>query len=220
MADNLERSGCLGLVLRLFGFNLPVEAKKTGLPYRTEASLLTPAERSFFGVLQKAVGDRALIFAKVRVGDLLYVPRGKGMRAHQNRINSKHVDFVLCTVDTVRPLAAVELDDASHDRPDRADRDDFLNEAFHAATLPLYRFAARRQYDLREVAEAIRPVFDQVQASIAPSSFGGGSAPLCPTCQSSMIRRTASSGPRKGTSFYGCSNYPKCRAIVEIDSIH
>lgn len=39
--------------------------------------------------------------------------------------------------------------------------------------------------------------------------------PPCPSCQSSMVRRVARQGPRKGQPFWGCSRYPDCRGIVD-----
>lgn len=41
------------------------------LPYAPRGGLLTKAERSFFGVLEQAVGNDLRIFAKVRVADVL-----------------------------------------------------------------------------------------------------------------------------------------------------
>lgn len=39
---------------------------------------------------------------------------------------------------------------------------------------------------------------------------------LCPKCGSVMVLRTASKGANKGKQFYGCSNFPKCRAIINM----
>ena len=36
-------------------------------------------------------------------------------------------------------------------------------------------------------------------------------APLCPVCQSSMVRRTAKKGANAGSQFWGCPQYPACR---------
>ena len=38
--------------------------------------------------------------------------------------------------------------------------------------------------------------------------------PSCPKCGSTMIRRTAKQGNNAGNSFWGCTNYPACRGIV------
>jgi hypothetical protein len=40
---------------------------------------------------------------------------------------------------------------------------------------------------------------------------------LCSRCGAEMVVRIASRGERKGKKFWGCSNYPKCRNIVNID---
>ena len=39
---------------------------------------------------------------------------------------------------------------------------------------------------------------------------------VCPRCGGKLIMRIASKGARKGKSFLGCSNYPKCRYIENI----
>jgi restriction system protein len=40
--------------------------------------------------------------------------------------------------------------------------------------------------------------------------------PTCPLCHSSMIKRIARKGTNAGNSFWGCSTYPKCRGIVNV----
>ncbi len=39
---------------------------------------------------------------------------------------------------------------------------------------------------------------------------------LCPDCGSRMVVRVTKRGPSKGLSFWGCTRFPKCRAIVNI----
>jgi len=41
--------------------------------------------------------------------------------------------------------------------------------------------------------------------------------PTCPRCGSPMVLRKASKGKNAGNSFWGCSTYPKCRGIINID---
>ena len=118
-----ERSGCFFAILKLCGMSPRATGTPT-LPYCRKDFLLTPAERSLYGVLTEAVQGRHLIFAKVRLLDLVWLPKGTESRqSHLNRVQSKHVDFVLCDRDVVRPLMVIELDDSSHDRSDRKDRD-------------------------------------------------------------------------------------------------
>lgn len=39
---------------------------------------------------------------------------------------------------------------------------------------------------------------------------------LCPKCGADMIKRTVKSGDKVGNVFWGCSSFPKCRAIQNI----
>lgn len=41
--------------------------------------------------------------------------------------------------------------------------------------------------------------------------------PACPACGKPMRKRIAKSGPGKGKAFWGCSGYPVCKAIKEIE---
>jgi hypothetical protein len=42
-------------------------------------------------------------------------------------------------------------------------------------------------------------------------------APICKKCGSVMLLRTAKKGKNAGNQFWGCSHYPKCRGVVEVD---
>lgn len=43
-----------------------------------------------------------------------------------------------------------------------------------------------------------------------------GAEPACPKCSTPMVKRLGKSGALAGTSFWGCSTYPKCRQRVPI----
>ena len=40
---------------------------------------------------------------------------------------------------------------------------------------------------------------------------------VCPRCGGELILRTAKKGENAGNKFYGCSNYPKCRYVRNIE---
>jgi len=40
---------------------------------------------------------------------------------------------------------------------------------------------------------------------------------ICPKCGAPMVKRTAKKGPRAGKPFYGCSRYPDCRFIINVE---
>ena len=120
-------------------------AGPTTLPFKLRDDFLSNAELSFYQVLRGVVAQRALVFTKVNLGDLFFVATGdqRKNRALANRIDRKHVDFLLCDPKTVRPIVAIELDDKSHERPDRMERDKLVQGVFSAAGLPLIRIAVK-----------------------------------------------------------------------------
>lgn len=203
--------GCLGQLLGLLGFRIHPAATEQ-LPYRLRDDFLSPAELSFFRVLQLAIGDRWVISCKVNLTDLFFVPRGEGQLSWRNRIDRKHVDFVLCDPATMHPRLGIELDDSSHQREDRQDRDLFVNEVFDAAALRLLRIPAARTYSVSDIAAAIEGEVGQSAAipPVPPSSKD----PICPKCGIPMVQRKATRGANRGGSFWGCSNFPECREVI------
>jgi hypothetical protein len=198
------------------------------LPYRLRDDFLSAAEISFYHVLRQVVGERATVCAKVRLADVFFVARPNENAAARNRIRQKHADFLLCDPATMRPLAGIELDDASHGRGDRQGRDAFVEQVFKAAGLPLVRIPVQRAYALWEVEEMLLPVFGKGMRKDprhAPSAAAGAdfvaevkvaqaaaipTAPQCPKCGIPLEPRT---GPRG--NFYGCANFPKCRETAQ-----
>ncbi len=93
----------------------------------------------------------------VRLADLVYIARGIEKRqSFFNKIQSKHIDFVLCNKNEIKPILAIELDDSSHQKPDRQKRDEFVDNALKQAGLPLLRVPARGNYDPQELKQQIK----------------------------------------------------------------
>jgi Protein of unknown function (DUF2726) len=160
MGKQSERSGCLFVILKLFGISPPAT---TALPYRRKDYLLTQAERSLFGVLNEVVKERCFIFAKVRLADLVWMPKGtESWQSHFNRVQSKHVDFVICDRASIRPLLCIELDDASHGQAARQKRDAFVDAALLAAGLPFIRIRAAKAYNVAELRQRIDAAINAV----------------------------------------------------------
>jgi very-short-patch-repair endonuclease len=124
-------------------------------PYKLTRSLLTASEKAFYAALLLAAGRRYVVFAKVRFADLCQDLNRWTDVAAFNRVSSKHVDFVLCDARTFRPVLAVELDDRSHLRADRRDRDALKDQVFQTMGLGVYRQWVRRSYDPAAIAHGI-----------------------------------------------------------------
>src|SRR5688572_15433710 len=110
------------------------------LPYRANASLLSPGECAFFRALSEAVGQRYAISLKTRLADVVHCPRKLWNSPHGRRISQKHLDFIVYDRSNAEIIAAIELDDRSHDRSDRRERDEFVDRALLAADVVLIRF--------------------------------------------------------------------------------
>jgi len=141
--------------------------------YKKHARLFSPAERSFLGVLDLAVGNEYRIFAKVRVADVIEPERGltrKNWQIAFNRVAGKHFDYVLCSPDTLEIKAVLELDDTSHSENRRISRDEFLQKACKSAGLKLIRIKAQRNYNIETIRQ-------NVNGSISKDNSLGGPKP-------------------------------------------
>ena len=154
--------GLLGLVRLVVAFarNRPraTEQVDPSHPYQRNSVLFTPAERSFLGVLEQAVGERCRIMGKIRLADIIMVEPGLDRSARQkafNQIQSKHIDFLACDPDDLSVQFAVELDDKSHRQAKRSQRDQFVDSALQAAGVPLFRFPVKQGYAVEEIRENI-----------------------------------------------------------------
>jgi hypothetical protein len=220
-------SGCLTTILAWF---LQVIKRKPIitttqpeiLPFRVKDDFLSIAEASFYRVLKTIYGDKLLVFPKVSMGEIFFVSHPEVHYSYFNRINQKRVDFLLCHPQTLKPLLAIELDDASHQRKEREERDEFVNQVFQDAGLPLLHIQAQTSYDTHLLDEQIKMVIlgskPQTKTITEPIVEGSlpNNPPRCPKCGAEMVLRTAKQGSQAGKQFYGCPNFPHCRGVLPV----
>lgn len=217
------------IVERILDWLSTKDAPATGAPaypFHLRDDFLSPAELSFFQVLRSVTGQQVVACAKVSLGDLFFAQTGdpRKNRAVANRIDRKHVDFLLCESATMRPMLGIELDDRSHERPERKARDELVDGVFAAAGLPLLRVPVRHAYAPSELVALIQPFFGApskatpTPAVVASQPPAATSEPPCPKCGASMALRTSKSGANAGGRFWGCTNYPKCRSTMPVQA--
>lgn len=77
------------------------------------------------------------------------------------------------------------------------------------------------QHKDREIdyARKYRAMAEEEQRKAAQTAEGGAgpSSVRCPKCGSPMVLRMAKRGSRAGKKLYGCSNYPACHGIVNVE---
>ena len=221
MAVTNERPGCLSVIFP-FLKRSQKETTSKALPYRLRDDFLSPAEFSFYKVLLSLIGARLTIQSKVRLADVFFVARPNENAGFFNKIAQKHLDFLVCDSVTMKPLFGIELDDSSHKRNDRQERDEFVENVCQVAGLPLLRVPVQREYNSREIAAQIAPLLKDkvsVPVDVSPQpeiNKQVSSVPLCPKCDIPMVLRTVAQGEHKGKQFYGCPNYPRCREMKPV----
>ena len=168
---------------------------KQKYPYQLKTPFLSPAELEFYKVLKSVVPSEAVIQAKTRLADVIKVdrtiaPYSSEASIYYNKIAKKRVDFLLCNRAILNPLVAIELYDPSHQRSDQEERDEFVNNIFEAANLPLVRIQVQETYAQEEITHLLSPFW----VSSTPSH--------CPKCDKPLLIRTAKSGEHEGKKFF------------------
>jgi hypothetical protein len=131
--------------------------KSDPLPYAKRKYFFSAAEHLFYESLKAAVMPNHVLFAKVRLADVVYIKRGTGSwQSYFNRISAKHLDFLLCDKNLL-PVVAIELDDSSHDEEKRQIRDGFVDQVLNAAALPILRVRAKHAYEPADLRQMLLP---------------------------------------------------------------
>ena len=118
----------------------PVVEITPALPYKKKL-LLTKNEWAFYKGL-KPVADElgCSVLAKIRVADLVEVnvKDNKDFMKYYNKINKKHIDFVLAKPENLQIELLIELDDGSHDAKQKS-RDEFVEALYKQTGYKLLR---------------------------------------------------------------------------------
>lgn len=148
-------AGFVFLTLFLFLFFF---LKKKKFPYYSRGTLLTKAELKFYHVLKFAVGQDYDINCKTRLADIVNCSTSDWHKGFGPKISSKHIDFVLTDPETSEIILCIELDDKTHQLPERQKRDIFVNKVLEKTNTAFYRVPAASSYDLSKIMLDIRVI--------------------------------------------------------------
>jgi very-short-patch-repair endonuclease len=142
------------------------EKEKPKYRYTRKHFFLTRAEHECYDVLVAAVGDKYHVFAQVHLPTIIdNKVKGQDWRAALAHVNRKSVDFVLCDKAYISPKLAIELDDKSHERPDRQERDKEVERILSDAGVPLLRIENKGRFDPAELVQRINKYEQQNKIS-------------------------------------------------------
>lgn len=105
---------------------------------------LTFRERDFFERIILSVGVDYFIFSQVRLVDIIIPSVSRSLNNSLyfklfRRLSQYSVDFVIVRKSDFHVVCVVELDDSTHDRPDRVKRDLKVNAALESANVFILR---------------------------------------------------------------------------------
>ncbi len=121
-------------------------------PYYLKTVLSRP-EQTLYHRLVKALPDH-IVLAQVQVSRVLGVKKGFNFAEWNNRVNRLSYDFLVCNKDGTA-VAAIELDDRSHEAAERAETDGKKDKATAAAGLKMIRWHVRSLPDEAAIRAAV-----------------------------------------------------------------
>ena len=137
--------------------------------YDLRGPLLTRTETVAFRQLYKALNGTAHLCPKVRIADILKVRSSRNRKLDGPaflRISQKHVDFVVMSF-TGDILFAIEVDDGSHLRADRIERDAFVDRCFESARVQIIHVKPGRLGESVELRNRIQTLRQAQEAKAA-----------------------------------------------------
>lgn len=138
--------------------NVATKDIKKEYSYAKKQCIMTQNELSFYKALAKSV-EGCVIVPQAHLSVFLdHKIRSQSWSRAFSRINGKSVDFLICSSE-MKPLAAIELDDKTHNQPERRRRDIFVNSIMSSANMPLLRFQTGEWSEVsikQEIAQAFQ----------------------------------------------------------------
>lgn len=132
------------------------ENKQYKYIYNKKEKLLTDNEKLFYKVIKEVTKDKEIIIqTQVVLYEIIETKKkNKYFNFYFNKIKAKSIDYVLVDYD-FNILVCIELDDTTHNRPDRIQRDEFINQLFRETNTRLIRVPAQPYYNVDRIRKLI-----------------------------------------------------------------
>lgn len=133
----------------------PTQKTDNAKLYRQPA--MSRAESSFYDFLKATLGDHYLIETKKPLAEI-FKRYGWLDRKLWTMHTRGHIDFLVIEPRTKNPLLAIELDDWTHNKPERQDADRRKEELFQRGEMKLLRFKVGKVWgeeERRIISEAL-----------------------------------------------------------------
>ena len=129
--------------------------------YKEHENFMTQNELRFYKFLINVVIElkekynlRLTIFAQVALNRLIDVNNERRMNPLFDKISRKSIDFALLDESTNKIYCCIELDDRTHERDDRKERDILLDKVFKD-NIKLIHIERQDYYDTNDIIQKI-----------------------------------------------------------------
>ena len=151
-------------------------------------------EFEVYKIIRDIIGNKVLVFPHVSLREL-FTPKDSSYR-NRSHLSSYHIDFVIFSNISLRPLVAIELDGKEHDEENQILNDTFKDEMIKKYDIDLIRIKSS-EYTKESLEELIIKSIRK--------------APIyCSSCGALMKKIKGVDGRN---DFYGCSNYKNNNCI-------
>jgi len=127
--------------------------------YKSKIYLITLNELVFYNVLLEIAKELDLILcSQVSLYNIVETKKGLDKSneiKYFNKISRKSIDFVLVDKKDCRIRLCIELDDNTHKKYNRIERDKFINKLFKDLNINLIRISSRFHYNKEELKNLI-----------------------------------------------------------------
>ena len=117
------------------------------------ANPLSIVEQTLYWRLVGSLPDH-VVLAQVQLSRFMVVKHVDKAQSWRNKIDRKSVDFLICNK-SFGVVAAIELDDASHERADRKKADQDKDAALKSAAIRLIRWNTKRLPDAGTIRASV-----------------------------------------------------------------
>lgn len=130
----------------------PVSHVEHFWPFYAKRPLSQPEQVLYHRLV--AAMPECIVLAQVQLSRVLGVRKGFNFHEWNNRINRMSLDFLVCLKDSTI-VAAIELDDSSHQKPQRPEADAKKAKALADAGIALIRWHVRAMPDEAAIRAAL-----------------------------------------------------------------
>lgn len=138
------------------------QIKKSQYRYYAKSYIMTSRENECFKILNEIFSSKWFVVPQVHLSALLdYRVKGQNWNAAFCHINGKSVDFVLIGKESYKVICVIELDDSTHSKPDRIERDAEIERMFKEARIPLARISKFESMTKPEIAKVVTDAINE-----------------------------------------------------------